>query len=66
MKVVIMQDTPEGLWVSDEVVAGDETVDIPEVLWVEYRRRALELAKTENQIRQFAREQERQRAYSDE
>lgn len=66
MMVVIMQDGPEGLWVSDEVMPGDETVEIPEVLWVEYRRRVSELAKIENQIRQFAREQERQRAYSDE
>lgn len=65
MKVVVWDSSIETLVVTEEIMPGDETIEIPDVLFQDYTRHMMALAKVSNKIRQFQREQERQRAYQD-
>jgi len=65
MKVVAWDSSIETLIVTQEVMSGDETIDIPDTLFQDYTRHMKELSNVANKIRQFQREQERSRAYAD-
>jgi hypothetical protein len=65
MKVVAWDSSIETLIVTQEVMSGDETIDIPDTLFQDYTRHMNALANVANKIRQFQREQERSRAYAD-
>ena len=61
MKVVAWDSSIETLIVTQEILSGDETIDIPDTLFHDYARHMKELSNITNKIRQFQREQERQK-----
>lgn len=65
MRVTVWDSSMSILAVSDDVYPGDETIEIPDALYDQYSMQMLEFIRTMNKIREFQKEQERFRAYSD-
>jgi hypothetical protein len=61
MKVVAWDSSIDMLIVTEEILPGDDTIEIPEILFEDYTRNMLSLARVANKIREFKKEQERER-----
>lgn len=63
MRVAIWSDNIEQIFISDEFLPDDVVFEIPESLYQSWRKAVDSLAKVEKQIKDFQRDQDRERFY---
>jgi len=65
MKVVVWETNMNVVEVSPYIMPSDETIEIPDAIYSKYMIAHAEYFRIMNQIRQFQRDQERERSYQD-
>lgn len=65
MKVVVWETSANVLEISPYIMRNDESIEIPDAIYSKYQVAHAEYFRIMNQIREFQREQERERSYQD-